>query len=77
MSWHYRLLRHPDGGLALHEVYCDEQGRPNRYTADPVSFAVDREEGAETLLWSMRRALEDAVNRPILDAAEIGSTQDS
>jgi len=34
MSWHYRILRYPDGSLALHEVYCDEAGRPNRYTVN-------------------------------------------
>jgi len=48
MSWHYRILRHPDGILALHEVYCDGAGRPNRYTEQPISFAVDADEGAES-----------------------------
>jgi hypothetical protein len=75
MSWHYRILRHPNDSLVLHEVYCDEAGRPNRYTVNPASFAVDAEEGAERLLSSRRSALSDAMNRPILDTAEIKSAE--
>ena len=32
MSWSYRIVRHRDGTLALHEVYYDEGGRPYAYT---------------------------------------------
>jgi hypothetical protein len=73
MSWHYRILRHPDGTLALHEVYCDEAGRPNRYTEQPVSFSVDADEGADALVDAMKLALHDAINRPILDVSDIVS----
>jgi hypothetical protein len=76
MTWHYRVLRHPDGTLALHEVYCDEAGRPNRYTAQPVSFAVDADEGAEALLQAMRCALNDATTRPILDTDSFFTNED-
>ncbi len=73
MSWHYRILNHPDGTLALHEVYCDEAGRPNGYTERPVAFVVDDEEGAETLVEALRRALDDAMNRPVLAVADLES----
>ena len=45
MSWHYRVLRHPDGSLTLHEVYCDEAGQPNGYTEQPITFYADAHEG--------------------------------
>lgn len=67
MTWNYRVLRHPDGALALHEVYYDASGRPDRYTAVPVSFAVDADEGLTGLIASLERALNDARERPILD----------
>jgi hypothetical protein len=39
MTWNYRVLRHPDGHLALHEVYYDKAGKPISYTARPIHFA--------------------------------------
>jgi hypothetical protein len=30
MAWNYRVLRHPDGHLALHEVYYEKAGKPVR-----------------------------------------------
>lgn len=75
MSWHYRILRHSDGSLALHEVYCDAKGRPNRYTTNPACFAADAAEGAEGIVSALRHALSDAMNRPILDAGEFGGSE--
>ena len=78
MSWHYRILRHRDGALALHEVYCNEAGQPNGYTEQPMGFAMDADEGADALRQALRRALNDATNRPILDVADLGgSTEES
>jgi len=70
-TWHYRFLRYTDGTLALHEVYCDEEGRPNGYTTRPISFAVDADEGHDGLVQSMKMALRDAVERPILDVPDL------
>jgi hypothetical protein len=50
MSWNYRIVRHPNGDLALHEVYYDEAGRPDGVTAAPVGFAADAEEGVGGLI---------------------------
>ena len=50
MSWHYRIVRHTDGSLGLHEVYCDEAGQPNGFTAEPVSFVSYAEEGAAGIM---------------------------
>lgn len=71
MTWNYRVLRHEDGSLALHEVYYDKAGRPRGFTRDPVGFAVDAEEGLAGLTASFEQALQDARKRPILDVAEI------
>lgn len=70
MSWHYRVLRHPDGWLALHEVYCDEDGKPNGYTVNPASFGADAEEGLSGIIGALKMALADAERRPIMDTAD-------
>jgi hypothetical protein len=76
-TWHYRVLRYTDGTLALHEVYCDEEGRPNGYTARPISFAVDADEGHAGLVQSMKLALRDAIERPILDVPDLPEGSDT
>jgi hypothetical protein len=73
MHWNYRVLRHEDGTLALHEVFYDEDGKPSMYTTEPISFAVDADEGLSALTESLERALRDAKERPVLDASEIGT----
>lgn len=71
MTWHYRILRHPDGTLALHETFCDAEDRMTSYTARPVSFVVYADEGREALIQSLQRALRDAIERPILDIPDV------
>ena len=71
MSWHYRVLLHADGSLALHEVYCDETGRPNGYTKEPITFSVGADEEIDGLVESLRMALNDAINRPVLNAEDM------
>jgi hypothetical protein len=74
MTWNYRVLRYTDGTLALHEVFYDDEGRPNGYTARPISFAVDADEGHDGLIQSMKMALGDAIERPILDVPDLPGT---
>lgn len=71
MSWHYRVLRHPDGWLAVHEVHCDEAGQPTSCSTDPVTFGADADEGLEGVTGSLRMALADAERRPILNFTDI------
>ena len=71
MTWNYRILRYTDGTLALHEVYYDEAGQVKNYTARPISFAVDADEGHDGLVQSMKLALRDAIDRPILDVPDL------
>lgn len=72
MSWSYRILRHPDGSVALHEVYFHEDGQPHSYAEPPASFVLDGDEGPQGIIASLERALRDARERPVLDAATIG-----
>lgn len=70
MTWHYRVLRHLDGSLALHEVYCDEAGQPNGYTEQPVSFCADADEGPAGIIIALELALCDAKGRPVLATSD-------
>ena len=70
MTWNYRIVRHADGNLALHEVYYDDSGWPTNRTAEPISFACDAEEGTAGIISSLQMALRDA-RQPVLDDAEI------
>lgn len=74
MSWNYRVIRHEDGTLALHEVYYDEAGTPVMYTVEPANFAVDADEGLSDLIAALETALRDAKERPVLNAQEIGNS---
>ncbi|WP_428535077.1 hypothetical protein [Rhodopila sp.] len=77
MTWHYRVLRHPGGLLALHEVYCDEAGRPNGYTGQPMSFCADADDGPDGIITYLERALSDAKNRPILATSDFQERRDA
>lgn len=62
----------PKRDLLLHEVYCDEDGRPNGYNEQPARFGADADEGAAAIVESLRMALSDVTNRPILDMTDCG-----
>jgi len=62
MTWNYRII---DFGThkALHEVYYDENGNPNAWTAEPAMFACDADQN--DIAGALRTALADT-ERPIL-----------
>jgi hypothetical protein len=81
MSWNYRIVRvhHPAGPTypatieyGVYEVYYDTEGHPTSRTSQPVGFIGETPEG---LMGSLERARRDAMNRPILDDTEIGSSR--
>ena len=39
MTWHYQLMKHSDGSLAVHEYYTLEDG--DGWTKEPVSIIGD------------------------------------
>jgi hypothetical protein len=67
MTWNYRVIRHDEGHLALHEVYYDDDGKPNRVTTEPVTFVAESDDGITGLINSLELALNDARERPALD----------
>lgn len=62
MTWNYRIIKHADH-VSLHEVFYDDDGSVNGWTARPISFVNDDAEG---LIKDLERALNDARDRPIL-----------
>lgn len=76
MTWNYRILRHENGDLSLHEVYYFDDGRPRAYTADPISFFSDAEHGPGEIVTSLERALRDAKERPVLDVSDFPNEDD-
>lgn len=51
MTWRYNIVRFPDH-FGLHEVYFDEEGRPNGMTENSI-ISVDLEEGVEGIKSSL------------------------
>jgi hypothetical protein len=66
MSWNYRLIKHKDGLVGLHEVFYDEQDNPKAYT----KFAVFYGDDVEDVLREMRNALNDSENQAVLLAID-------
>ena len=65
MSWNYRILQYPDGEdnfFQIHEVYYNDKGEPNSYTANGVTVAG---ESKESLKWVLEK-MEEALDKPIL-----------
>ena len=67
MNWHYRIVRHANGGLVLHEVYFDSAGTPQYRTLEGTTFRCDADEGPETIVKMLKTALKDARTRGVLD----------
>lgn len=70
MTWNYRIIEFPDH-FALHEVFYDSKGNVQSYTAEPVSFTSDKEEGAAGVVESLSMALADARRRDVLNHADL------
>jgi hypothetical protein len=61
--WNYRLMRHSDGTLAVHEVYYDEAGDVEGWAHEPTNFVGEtRQDVHNALQW----ALQD-IEAPVLD----------
>lgn len=76
-TWNYRILKHrlsdearrlsgEDWWFALHEVFYDEEGTPDGYTEKPIDFSCGEDEGAEGVIASLERALNDAREWPVI-----------
>lgn len=72
MSWNYRVIRHVDKKTkevwhAIHEVYYDESGRADSYTADAV---YPQGETLEELREAMLLYVQ-AMQLPVLDESKV------
>ena len=65
MTWNYRIVRRPGGWLALHEVHYSEDGQPNSYTENAVSFCADEQDGPAGIIIALEMALSEARERPV------------
>ena len=69
MTWNYRIVKYhdPNQGYGLHEVYYDQQGEPVTIGAAPAIFVTDMEDGPEGIVTNLKKALNDAQTRAVLD----------
>jgi hypothetical protein len=73
--WNYRLMireypfRHDvETCIEMHEVYYDEDGKPNGYTKDPVAFSliIDHTDNLEEDMLQLKNNYCKALEKPIL-----------
>ena len=69
MTWSYRIMKHSDGWLGLHEVFYDDDGKVNGWTEEAVKFVAWEDEGPAGIIKSLEMALADAKNLDVLDEA--------
>ena len=65
MSWHFQLMRHPDGTLAVHEMYPLDHG--SSWTENPVDVVGDSPEDVKR---SLRQMLADIERHGVVDYPE-------
>jgi hypothetical protein len=63
MTWNYRVIRHDDGQLAIHEVHYDQYGAADMVTATPVGIWGDDIQGVRRHI----ARFVTATMKPILD----------
>lgn len=69
MTWNYRILAHKDKNewfFEIHEVYYDNNGKPEGYTENGVSVGGESLKGIE---WTLDK-MKECVNKPILLAGD-------
>lgn len=66
-TWNYRVFKEPeDGSLTIHEVYYNDDGSMNGWTATPVNPVGDTPDELMSTLVLMREALA----RPVLEVRD-------
>ena len=67
MSWNFRIIRHADDTVSIHEVFYDDKETPRVYA--PASLGP--EENCEALRWFLESMLR-AMTEPVLDISVFG-----
>lgn len=76
-SWNNRVIRHPDGSLAIHEVHYSKDGTIKAWSADGRE-GVDPEDGLNGLIESVEFTYSsylDAIAKPILDYGALPTSE--
>ena len=69
MPWTYRIVDHGEH-FALHTVEIDQTGQPVRWVKRAIDFACDIDCGPQGVVSSLKQALEEASNHPVLQAVD-------
>lgn len=64
MSWNYRIVKYPEGGYGLHEVYYREDGSAKAMSDHPAGFVGD---SAAEVCDALLKARVDARKRPVFE----------
>lgn len=67
MSWNHRVLAHTDKDeiyYQIHEVYYDQDGKPDGYTADAIGIGGETLEEISLTLDRMK----ECIGKPIISA---------
>lgn len=67
-TWDYRVVRHSDGTLAIHEVHY-ERGKPKAMRGSPAASGAGEDEGAAVIRTALEGALR-AIGRPVLKCVD-------
>ena len=59
--WNYRVMRHADGSVAIHEVHYDDNGEPHAWTLEPTGFSGDSIEELRSALALAERGLQEKI----------------
>lgn len=68
MSWNYKIIAHDDNistdevYFKIHEVYYNKEGKPDGYTADPITIGG---EDLKSLHWTINK-IKECLDKPIL-----------
>lgn len=69
MGWNHRVLAHKyreEVYLQIHEVFYDENGIPNGYTAEPITIGAEDIKG---IRWTLNK-MKECLKKPILWAGD-------
>lgn len=69
-TWNYRIIKHDKSEpayFAIHEVYYDEKGKIQGWTADPIEIAGDSK---QEVLETLKHMIDDA-KQSVLKESEL------
>jgi len=72
MTWKYQIVKYASDSFGLHEVYCDDTGKPYGMTKDATCFVGN---SPDEVRESLNMALKDAVNEPVFEKPKAWNEQ--